>query len=77
MRTATLKGWLWVHKWSSLVSMTFLLMLCITGLPLIFKDEIHHWLDGRPCKTSATRMNIGFAPVLLGARFPENLRIRF
>ncbi|MBN9340921.1 MAG: hypothetical protein ABT02_12670 [Comamonadaceae bacterium SCN 68-20] len=48
MRTATLKGWLWVHKWSSLVSMTFLLMLCITGLPLIFKDEIHHWLDPHP-----------------------------
>jgi transposase len=36
-----------------------------------------HKLHSRPCKTSATRMNIGFAPVLLGARFPENLRIRF
>lgn len=36
-----------------------------------------HRFNSRPCKTSATRMNIGFAPVLLGARFPENLRIRF
>lgn len=33
MRAATLKGWLWVHKWSSLVSMLFMLMLCLTGLP--------------------------------------------
>ena len=29
-----------VHKWTSLVSTLFLLMLCLTGLPLIFHDEI-------------------------------------
>ena len=29
-----------VHKWTSLVCTIFLLMLCITGLPLIFHHEI-------------------------------------
>ena len=29
-----------MHKWSSLVSTLFLLLLCVTGLPLIFHDEI-------------------------------------
>jgi uncharacterized iron-regulated membrane protein len=32
--------WARVHTWTSLISMLFLLMLCITGLPLIFHDEI-------------------------------------
>jgi uncharacterized iron-regulated membrane protein len=29
-----------VHSWTSLVCTVFLLMLCVTGLPLIFSDEI-------------------------------------
>ncbi|WP_375204357.1 PepSY-associated TM helix domain-containing protein [Hyphococcus sp.] len=40
MKTATIRGWAFVHKWTSLVCTLFLLMLCITGLPLIFHDEI-------------------------------------
>ena len=35
-----IKYWYLVHKWSSLVCTVFLLMLCITGLPLIFHHEI-------------------------------------
>lgn len=31
----------WVHKWSSLVCTLFLLLLCLTGLPLIFSHEIN------------------------------------
>ena len=38
-RTAT-RLWYLVHKWSSLVCTAFLLMLCVTGLPLIFHEEI-------------------------------------
>ena len=34
----------WVHKWTSLICTVFLLMLCITGLPLIFQHEIDHLL---------------------------------
>ncbi|CCD91040.1 putative uncharacterized iron-regulated membrane protein [Bradyrhizobium sp. ORS 375] len=37
--------WVQVHTWTSLVSMIFLLMLCLTGLPLIFHDEINHLLE--------------------------------
>ena len=37
---ATIRTWYFVHKWSSIASTLFLLMLCITGLPLIFHDEI-------------------------------------
>jgi uncharacterized iron-regulated membrane protein len=33
-------AWYVVHKWSSLICTAFLLMLCVTGLPLIFHDEI-------------------------------------
>ncbi|MFW5972828.1 MAG: PepSY domain-containing protein, partial [Bacteroidota bacterium] len=34
------RAWFEIHKWTSLVSMVFLLMLCVTGLPLIFHHEI-------------------------------------
>lgn len=40
MKRSTIKMWFLVHKWTSLVSTLFLLMLCLTGLPLIFHDEI-------------------------------------
>lgn len=44
MKPRTLKAWFQVHKWTSLVSVLFLLLLCITGLPLIFHHEIDHAL---------------------------------
>src|SRR3546814_9253434 len=34
--------WSWIHKWSSLVCTVFMLLLCLTGLPLIFHEEIEH-----------------------------------
>jgi len=40
MKASTLRAWSWAHKWSSLVSTLFLLMLCVTGLPLVFTHEI-------------------------------------
>ncbi|WP_371816440.1 PepSY-associated TM helix domain-containing protein [Roseateles sp. DAIF2] len=39
-----LKTWTWLHKWSSLVCTVFMLLLCLTGLPLIFHHEIGHLL---------------------------------
>ncbi|WP_367065895.1 PepSY domain-containing protein [Oryzisolibacter sp. LB2S] len=44
MQAKTLKTWTWVHKWSSLVCTVFMLLLCITGLPLIFHHELGHLL---------------------------------
>jgi uncharacterized iron-regulated membrane protein len=38
--TRGLRIWSKVHTWTSLICMLFLLMLCITGLPLIFHEEI-------------------------------------
>jgi len=40
MRPATIRVWSLVHKWTSLICTAFLLMLCLTGLPLIFHHEI-------------------------------------
>jgi|GEM_PF-25541 len=42
MQRTTLKAWFLVHKWTSLVCTLFLLLLCLTGLPLIFAEEIDH-----------------------------------
>lgn len=36
------RAWTWIHKWSSLVCTAFMLLLCLTGLPLIFHEEIEH-----------------------------------
>lgn len=44
MQSHTIKIWAWVHKWSSLVCTVFMLLLCLTGLPLIFHHEIGHLL---------------------------------
>jgi len=40
----SIKTWSWLHKWSSLVCTVFMLLLCLTGLPLIFHHEIGHLL---------------------------------
>ncbi|WP_315762638.1 PepSY domain-containing protein [Sphingomonas sp. Y38-1Y] len=47
MTRRTIRIWFQVHKWTSLISTAFLLMLCLTGLPLIFHDEID-MLTGPP-----------------------------
>lgn len=44
MKATTIKKWFNIHKWTSLICTVFLLMLCLTGLPLIFYDEIDHLL---------------------------------
>ncbi|MCP3391397.1 PepSY domain-containing protein [Bradyrhizobium sp. CCGB12] len=40
MRARRLRRWSWVHKWSSLICTIFALLLCLTGLPLIFHEEL-------------------------------------
>lgn len=40
------KRWFTIHKWTSLICTLFLLMLCLTGLPLVFHDEINQ-LQGK------------------------------
>ncbi len=45
MTASRVRLWFLVHKWTSLVCTAFLLILCVTGLPLVFREEIAHWLD--------------------------------
>jgi uncharacterized iron-regulated membrane protein len=44
MSPVSLRRWSWIHKWTSLVCTTFMLLLCLTGLPLIYHHEIGHLL---------------------------------
>ncbi len=44
MTPIAIRRWAWIHKWSSLVCTVFMLLLCLTGLPLIFHHEIDHLL---------------------------------
>ncbi|TWA93622.1 putative iron-regulated membrane protein [Bradyrhizobium stylosanthis] len=44
-RKPALRRWLFVHKWSSLICTLFLLLICITGLPLVLREEINGLLD--------------------------------
>ena len=44
MKARSVRIWTAVHKWTSLVSTIFLLLLCLTGLPLIFHHEIDELL---------------------------------
>jgi uncharacterized iron-regulated membrane protein len=45
MTRIALRRWFWVHKWVSLICTVFLLLICITGLPLVLREEIADWLD--------------------------------
>lgn len=40
MSRNSVRAWFLVHKWTSLICTAFLLLLCVTGLPLIFHHEI-------------------------------------
>lgn len=48
MNSKTIRRWSVVHTWTSLICTLFLLMLAITGLPLIFHHEIDHLLGHSP-----------------------------
>lgn len=60
MQAKTVKAWSFIHKWTSLACTVFLLMLCLTGLPLIFHDEIDAALNPpswQPENPSAARLS--------------------
>lgn len=48
MQRSTIRIWILIHKWASLICTAFLLMLCVTGLPLIFHDEIDSLTEEAP-----------------------------
>jgi uncharacterized iron-regulated membrane protein len=73
MTTVTLRRWMWLHKWSSLVCTVFMLLVCVTGLPLIFNHEIQHWLhaDLEPKEMPASTPRASLDRVLAAARAAE------
>lgn len=80
MSTRALRTWLGVHKWSSLACTAFMLLVCLTGLPLIFYEEILE-LGGSlprphavPADTPAADLDAIVAAAQ--ARHPER-RVRF
>jgi uncharacterized iron-regulated membrane protein len=58
MSARSLRLWAWLHKWSSLVCTVFMLLLCLTGLPLIFAHEISH-LTGKAVELPEIRAHDG------------------
>ncbi len=48
LKARIVRLWALVHTWTSLVSTVFLLLLCLTGLPLIFHHEIDEALGYAP-----------------------------
>lgn len=48
MKSQTIRRWSFVHTWTSLICTLFLLILAVTGLPLIFHHEIDHLLGNTP-----------------------------
>ncbi len=73
----SIKTWAWVHKWSSLVCTVFMLLLCLTGLPLIFGHEIGHLLgdEVEPPKMSENTPFASMDDVIASAklRYPNDV----
>ena len=77
MSPGTLRVWSWLHKWSSLVSTVFLLVLCLTGLPLIFHHQIGAWLGTEvvspTLRADAPRITLDRVMAVAGATFPAKV----
>ena len=77
MTPRALRAWSWLHKWSSLVSTLFLLVLCLTGLPLVFHHQIGHWLgtevSSPRMRADAPRVTLDQVMAAARARFPSRV----
>jgi uncharacterized iron-regulated membrane protein len=73
----TVRLWCGVHTWSSLMCTLFLLVLCLTGLPLIFHDEIEHFSAGRvdppELAAGAPRISVDRAAEIARTRIPGSV----
>lgn len=45
LKASNVRTWYRIHKWTSLICTAFLFVACLTGLPLVFEDEIGGWLN--------------------------------
>jgi uncharacterized iron-regulated membrane protein len=69
MKSKTIRRWSFIHTWTSLICTVFLLMLALTGLPLIFHHEIDHLLGDAPQvrEMSADTPRLNLAQLVLAA----------
>jgi uncharacterized iron-regulated membrane protein len=74
LSSKAIRRWSWVHTWTSLVSTAFLLLLCVTGLPLIFYHELDRALYGEvePAQLAADAPRANLDTVVANglAKFP-------
>ena len=72
-----IRSWSAVHKWSSLVCTVFMLLLCLTGLPLIFHHEIGHALgtevDPPAMSPDTPRISLDRVLEVARARYPNRV----
>ena len=77
MSPRSLRAWSWLHKWSSLVSTVFLLVLCLTGLPLVFHHQIGAWLGTEvvapALPANAPRITLDQVMAAAKSRFPAKV----
>ena len=77
MTPRTLRAWSWLHKWSSLASTVFLLVLCLTGLPLVFHHQIGAWLGTEVVSpalpANAPRVTLDQVMAAAKSRFPAKV----
>ena len=75
------KAWDGIHRWTSLVCTLFLLVVCLTGLPLIFKDEIKIFLrtDTSPSTagTSTRHASLDQVTEMAMSRYPGQVPLSF
>ncbi|MBC9915334.1 PepSY-associated TM helix domain-containing protein [Chitinophaga varians] len=75
MDIKTAKRWFSWHKWSSLICTLFLLMLCVTGLPLIFHEELDKVLKKQvvaDVPPDARPLSLDSLAVAASAQYPGN-----
>lgn len=81
MKHGTLRRWFLIHKWTSLVCTLFLLLLCVTGLPLIFAEEIGHLIRAEveppPAAAGAQPANVDKLVAQALAKFPGDVPLFF
>ncbi len=73
--TRALGIWRFVHTWTSLICTVFLLVLCVTGLPLIFQDELEEAFPGGPSPAmvaAAPALGLDRIAAVARARYPKD-----
>jgi uncharacterized iron-regulated membrane protein len=77
MSPSRLRRWSWIHKWSSLVCTVFMLLLCLTGLPLIYHHEIGQLLgnevEAPRMDANTPRANLDQVIAAGKARYPDKV----